>query len=278
MRSGGHTIVWVVASGGVVLACLLAAMLLEAPAPGPAIAYRPAADATAREPALQVRRESTNAAAPVQVERTELPLRLLGTVVRKDVSESWAAIESTEDQRHFIAAIGGTVLEEATVVAIEAERILLEVDGHRQELVLAGRTPAKRLAQLPGGGGPADRSPSREGDDPRVHHVEGNLYSLQRQVLAEIIAKPGAILDSTEVRVLPRHEQGRLMGVQVNSILPGSLWARAGVENGDLLTDINGTPLANLEAVLDTIDTSEEVELTLAGRDGTRRNLRYRFH
>ena len=44
----------------------------------------------------------------------------------------------------------------------------------------------------------------------------------------------------SQARVLPKYEQGQMVGLQVNGIKPGSLFQEIGLQEGDLITQFNG--------------------------------------
>jgi hypothetical protein len=61
-------------------------------------------------------------------------------------------------------------------------------------------------------------------------------------------------------RVVPSMKQGRPVGLKLFAIRPDSLFAAAGFFNGDLLTDVNGLPLTDPDAVLKAVETLRKVE------------------
>jgi general secretion pathway protein C len=50
-----------------------------------------------------------------------------------------------------------------------------------------------------------------------------------------------------EIRVRPHFEEGRPAGFLIYSIEPGSIFARMGLQNGDVIMGVNGTPIATTQ-------------------------------
>lgn len=56
---------------------------------------------------------------------------------------------------------------------------------------------------------------------------------------------------SRQARVVPRYENGRFDGFKLFAIRPDSLWAKAGLKNGDIVRAANGRPLDSPNAALE---------------------------
>ena len=44
----------------------------------------------------------------------------------------------------------------------------------------------------------------------------------------------------SQARILPKYENGQMVGVQVNAIKAGSLFQQIGLQDGDTITEFNG--------------------------------------
>jgi len=201
------------------------------------------------------------------LEATQLPLTLLGTAAAEQPELSWAAIQDSESQQTLTLRIGDSVLNQAQVPQaqvrrIERKRIVLEENGALRELALeepadlpttqpppppvrASRVPSRRpmarpLPELASGADEGARSPAR-------------LFS--------------------EARILPKYDAGQMVGVQVSAIKPGSLFEKMGIEDGDVITELNGIRIDSPEQsakILLELTRSESFTIQVNGQSGTR--------
>ena len=73
-------------------------------------------------------------------------------------------------------------------------------------------------------------------------------------------------------RTLCLAPDGEFIGVEVSAIKPGSLFERAGLESGDVITELNGIEIdspAKSAAVLQEFARATEFTVTVEGADGT---------
>jgi general secretion pathway protein C len=231
-------------SANTVFAALLAAPSSAAPAPAAA------APSTARTPgdrAIILSRNLFNAstlttpeagavAAEDEVlEATQLPLTLTGTAAAEVPELSWAAIEDRESQQTLVLRIGDSVRNQAQVKRIERKRIVLEENGALRELALAEPDGIPSLP-IPGPGRPAARVAARPRPPPPAP---------PQVAPAEGPRSPAQLFN--DARILPKYEAGQMVGVQVSAIKPGGLFERMGVQEGDVITELNGIPIDSPE-------------------------------
>ena len=56
---------------------------------------------------------------------------------------------------------------------------------------------------------------------------------------------------STQARIVPAFEGGKTIGFKLFSIRPGSLYSKVGLQNGDVITRINGYEMSSPEKGLE---------------------------
>lgn len=212
---------------------------------------------------------------------TKLKLVLLGTVAAGDAANSWAAVEDQEAREQVVVRVGDTVQGKARVERIDRRRIVLRNQGHLEELALEedpDSGPSRPVAR---------RAPRR---NPRLAESQENLKrrrkELQeqrrqrrekRQAAAETAADSPASLFS-QARILPRYENGEIVGVRVNAIKAGSVFQDIGLSNGDTITEVNGVPISGPEQSVEALRQFAEgqtLELKVLAEDGSERSLRY---
>jgi general secretion pathway protein C len=211
------------------------------------------------------------------LEATKLPLRLLGTAASVDTRLSWAAVEDLETHQHSVVRIDDVLRQQAKVVRIERRRIVLENGARREELALekgagAGITTTPRPATAaapPGVGGPDPNSA-------HVRRLSDNRFAVARSDVENATRNPAALF--SQARILPKYENGQMVGVQLNAVQPGSLFEQIGIQSGDTVTTFNGMRIDRPEQsanLLRELTEARSFNVTVQGSDGRERTLTY---
>ncbi len=210
-------------------------------------------------PAVQVVPEAERYA------KTSLALRLLGTVASLVPADSLAAVENQKERRHQVVRVGDTILG-ARVAGIDPRRIVLENRGRREELALdqedgAARSAPRRAAvQSPRAGG--------------VQRVGRNRYAVDRQQVNDMADNPAALF--SQARIIPRYEDGKMSGIQLSAIKPGSVFEQAGLLDGDTVVELNGIDAASPDGsqqLLQEFRNADRWTLKVRDRDGNERTV-----
>ena len=208
------------------------------------------------------------------LQKTKLPLRLLGTVASDDQVVATAAIENTQDRLHQVVRVGYTLEKFADVVVarIDRGRVVLQNGAQREELLLdpgAGmRRPTISTSKRP------TRRTSRRRTTPPTP-----ARSMQDR-LAEIVNNSGkrsAASIFSDARILPKISSGKMTGLELSQIKPDSFFEKIGLRNGDVVTSVNGLliddPSAQRE-LLEAFTTAEELVAEVTAADGTTRQIK----
>jgi type II secretion system protein C len=257
-----------------VTAALLApGSLAASPAPGPALPPPPTASDRQIILARNLFNVSTLNPEPVAAEdesyqKTKLPLRLLGTAAARDTALSWAAVEDLETKLHLIVRVDQEVKGGAKVVRIERRRIVLQNGAQLEELALEGEVPGPEIANAP-----VRRTPPRPDARGNLERLADNRFAVSRGELQNLATNPSALF--SQARILPKYENGQMVGVQVNGIKPGSWFEQAGIQNGETITAVNGSAIGadGAPALFREITQGSATRVTVRGTDGNEREL-----
>jgi general secretion pathway protein C len=194
------------------------------------------------------------------LEATKLPLSLLGTAASPNAALSWAAVEDQSSRRTVVVRVDEQINNKAKVTRIERKRIVLSENGVLRELVLAdpknkskkkpsaskrrsSRSKARRPARTSRRPSPATRAPTPT-TDVSTSMSAGTLNASKL---------------FSDARILPKYDpEGGLVGMQVHTIPPGSPFEEAGLQAGDIITQLNGI-------VIDSPEKSVQVLTAVAG-------------
>lgn len=218
---------------------------------------------------------------PEDLAATKLPLKLLGTAAGGTVRSSWAAVEDLEKRQHLVVRIGDRLQGKAEVTRIERRRIVLRNAGRLEELALgeddstvtaANRRGRRAQAQ------PAMATDQARGNSPveRVQRLAENRFGVARDDVQSVANNPAALF--SQARILPKYEEGQMVGVQLNAIQSGSLFEQIGIQNGDTITEFNGINITSQQdsaAVLRQLTEASEFNVTVTGADGQQRVMTY---
>jgi type II secretion system protein C len=236
------------------------------PAPERAAAPAPAAPAAPTPTAVPAPPSVVPPSADASVPYTKLPLRLLATVVSDHRALSLATIDDVELDSHAVMREGQAFEGRPKVLlaAIERERVLLDNDGAREQLVLIHEELGTGVSETERVMTPEEREHRRElARRLRELTDEGPRGSLRGGLLAE-------------GDVSAAYEDGELIGVQVDGVRAGGLYDRIGLKNGDVVTDIGGVSLADPDAMVKVLEqafSSEVLPLKVRGPGGTTSTL-----
>ena len=280
----------------VVLCCFLAARILAAvaaeilaPASADETALGESVDPArqgANDPQVILRRNlfKVSTIGPQAVDDEEvyaesgLPLRLLGTAALADAARSWAAVEDLESREHLVVRPGDQVKGGAQVLRIDRRRIVLQNGPKREELRLEEGPSSKeppRAAARPARG----RTPqAARGNDIRanVRRLGENRFSVPRADVDSLTSNPAALF--SQARILPKYQEGEMIGVQVNSIKAGSLFEQIGIRDGDTITEMNGIQVTGQQEsaqILRELTEAKEFDVSVTSVDGETRRLQY---
>lgn len=184
---------------------------------------------------------------------TKLPLRLLGTAAATDLRRSRAAIEDEKTRDHMVVGVGDRLEghSRVRVEAIERTRVILDNAGRREELALHEGEPVRpRPAARP------TPRPSRRAA--RANRVNDRLEALagdDGQGLSRLLS---------QARIVPHYVEGEMLGMKIDAIQANSLFERAGLENGDVIVEVNGIVIDRPEsasAIFDELASAEAIDI-----------------
>jgi general secretion pathway protein C len=125
-------------------------------------------------------------------------------------------------------AFGGRVL------SISASGAVLDFDGTRVELRLSGAAAAFAQAPPP---------------PPPAAAAADNARSLERREVERRLASETARI-LAETALVPVQEGSHVSGFAITRMPEGTLLSEAGLRTGDILTEINGTPVDSLATLM----------------------------
>jgi general secretion pathway protein C len=208
---------------------------------------------------------------PEELEVTTLPVTLLGTQVHSVRKNSKAAILGRGSRQHELLHEGDTFEKhpEARIIRIERGRVILRNEGRREELLLAAACAADtRSTPAP------DRSARRRSRRPSKSTPAATSASLTERLRdlqkSKSRSEPSDGRDLASIlrqgRLVPQFAEGssQMVGMELRDIEPGSIYEKVGLNEGDIITSVNGIVLDNAGAVskvLPELASAEQLEI-----------------
>ncbi len=197
-------------------------------------------DATLFGQAPQAAKAIAPAAQPKRaIVLSPLTLKLLGTVVAGDHSAAIIALKANGKQAAFF--IGDHIQAGVVLKTVEANAIVVDHNGRMERIsleqgkkIISTAMPQVNLTATR----PAIRPSTAQPTPPQRINKQMNRKHLQQQLqnipalLSQALAKP-------------HFNNGKMDGFMISSIVPGSLYAQAGLKNGDIIMAINGQKITN---------------------------------
>lgn len=200
--------------------------------------------------------------------RTSLPFNLVGTMILKDEFRSIATIEDKSASMVYPVRIQDEIPNKAKILSIDARRVVfINTSSGRKEYVELpqDQETAPRLSfrsrSAPGGG--------------TVEQVAPTQYNVSRAEVDKTMSNLNEVL--TQARCVPNIENGVSSGYKCFQIVPGSIYEKLGIHNGDIICGINGQGMSDptkLFEMLGELKTANHVEICIK-RDGKQANYAY---
>ncbi|HYB89727.1 MAG TPA: type II secretion system protein GspC [Candidatus Binataceae bacterium] len=219
----------------------------------------------------------------------DLHLKLLGT--SSTTRDKPYAIIEDQTGNQTLYKVGEDVPGAGKLVRVERARAIIDHDGQRVALEIPeGDIPARenQMPRFPGrrgmplglGAFKQDRPPPAPDPDPDsvdvdVEETGTNRYALKRDEVANAVKHSAELM--TQIRAMPNISHGTSNGLTLSDIEAGSVFEDLGLEDGDVLTAIDGRPLQNpVEALglMNTLPNRPSVDLTVV-REGHPVQLHY---
>jgi general secretion pathway protein C len=186
---------------------------------------------------------------PAEPQRTTLPLKLLAIMFSpKDPMWSMAIIRDTDEKTSGAFGLGMRI-RGAKVIDIQETRVDFDVNGRQEyiELFDKGPAPAAPVAAAAAPAAPSS-DPLAAELDKGVKKTGEHSYEVQRSTVDSLLGNMSAL--SRAARIVPEVKDGRAAGFRLFSVRPDGPFAKIGLQNGDVISAINGLEMTTPDNAL----------------------------
>lgn len=192
--------------------------------------------------------DSSSTAGGPAAPKTDLNVRLLGTMLAQPEIYSTALILEEGKERPYDYSLGDMIYDRE-VVAIEKRRVTLKRgDGALEYLDSGGDAPPP----APGASSDAPTESTTSG----ITKVNDNKYIISQELFDRTLGDVAGLANMG--RATPhRNPDGETDGFRLSSIRRDSLGDQLGIKNGDVISAVNGQSLTDMQSAMTAYNTMQ---------------------
>jgi general secretion pathway protein C len=199
---------------------------------------------------------------PVPV-RSSLHGTLVGTAIADPAKYSLVQLANPDLNETQVYAIGDKY-QGARIYEVQKDRVLIDNDGKNEYIDNSAAAPPN----LGVTSGLPQPQPSGGGDG--VKQLSENQYVVAKSEINNALTNLSDL--ATKARIVPSFKNGVANGFKLFSIVPDSLYAKIGVQNGDVIRRINGYEMNSPDKALEIyqkLRDASRIEIELERRGET---------
>jgi general secretion pathway protein C len=202
-----------------------------------------------------------------------LAASLRATLVADSAPEwSIAVLSRNSDHETVVCSINGgsnQIVDDAVLVDIRSREIVVRRRDHFEICSAEGENAAARIPVMATPPPPAVASADSSGG---VTQISETQYNVQKSEVDRALGNLSEV--ATEARIVPNFKDGKANGFKMFSIKPGSIYAKIGLQNGDVIQKINGYVMDSPDKALELYQklrdaSSVSIELNRRGQNST---------
>lgn len=206
--------------------------------------------------------------------KTGLALTLEGTAVHRNPFRSIATIKGQEKTGTY--TVGDQIENLAQVISVLRKKVIFRnLDNKRLEFVEIDRE--KLLARKASRPTKSFRPTSPQSSGPIER--EGNTFRTTREEVNKYLSNYRSLLSQANSRPVKDPATGEMLGYEIFAIRQGSLFEQLGLQNGDVISEVNGTKVTNpgqAMSMFGKLKKASDINITI-NRNGRSEDLEYQI-
>jgi type II secretion system protein C len=209
--------------------------------------------------------------------KSSLSLKLVNTVVLQDSVKSLASVQ-VRSKEQFLRE-GDNIPNLIEVGKITRQRLIFKNLKTRKCEFIETKEDKKRGTQKPITIVKNKVEGKKILDKAKENGItnEGNNFKIKKEVRARMLENISEVL--TQARAVKIDNPDGSLSFRMQEIVPGSIYSQLNIQEGDVITGLNGKKITNMAELMNLfgqIDKVDHFELTL-NRNGIEQNLEYDF-
>lgn len=211
---------------------------------------------------------------------SSLPLKLVNTVVLQDSVKSIAAVQIRSGRELINVREGEDIQGMAQIGKIDRMKLVFKnLQSGRCEYIESAEAKDNKRSTSPI---KIVRDPVKgkqilsQNTNNDISN-SGNSFKIKKKTRDEMLSNISEVL--TQAKAVPIKNPDGTLSFQMTEIVPGSIYSKLGMENGDIVTSINGKKFTNYNEIMSLFGQIKEIdhfELSVS-RGGMDQNFEYDF-
>ncbi|ATH07516.1 hypothetical protein BIY24_06035 [Halobacteriovorax marinus] len=209
--------------------------------------------------------------------KSQLGIKLVNTIVLQDSVKSIASVQVRGKNQILDIREGEKINNDAEIGKIDRLRVVFKnlktgdceyVESQSKEPRV--KNPINVVSASKG------KNLLNKYKDSRIQNV-GNTFKIQKKVRDEMLGNISEVL--TQARAIQIKNPDGTLAFKMTEIVPGSIYSKLNIQEGDTITAINGKKFSNLNEIMNLFGKIKDIdrfELSVR-RDGSTQNLEYNF-
>ena len=200
----------------------------------------------------QVDAANSKEAKSTVIVKSELPIALMGTIYGGDPLSGIALIENSTKKTINSFIVGDSLQKDVTLKEIHKQKIIIDNAGRAEfiEVVQEKLSRSKRKRKSLAPPNPADTIAPLATEPPPPSFKEDGFERKERDMsMTQAYREKMLTTDFTKVlqdaKATPNMVDGELKGFKLDRIRKDSIYEKAGLQNDDIVTEVNGVPLGD---------------------------------
>ena len=216
-----------------------------------------------------------------QMAKTQLPIKVIGIIYGGTPFNGIAMVENTQSRTVNSFMVGDQMSPEAKLLEIQREIIIIDNQGRKEYAAIeevelrrstrrgGGKKSPSSPASLAGSGYTTESPPEsfkEEGFERKGGNIEMTAEYKSRLLTTDF----ASVLQ--DAKASPNLVDGVLRGWRMDRIRKNSFWEKSGIQNGDVIEEINGVALTDAGQSVKTLQSfrnESEVDIKV-NRNGQR--------
>lgn len=207
-------------------------------------------------------------------EETDMDIEVIALIVTDHRSWSFAQVKERRSEEAKLFKLGDTIRTEARIVDIRPRVMVITRSGKCEKFTMFEERPKPKM---PGGPTPAPTGgpPSVGVDDRNIKNLGNDRFIISRDEVDKQLSNLNVL--ATQARIVPHFEGGQGAGFKLFAIRPGSVYSKIGIQNGDVIKQINGEMINSPDKALEAyarLKNAQSIQIDLV-RNGQKKTLQY---
>jgi len=210
-----------------------------------------------------------------QMAKTQLPIKVIGIIFGGTPFNGIAMIENTQNRTVNSFMVGDQMTPEAKLMEIQEDLIVIDNQGRKEFAAIeevelrrstrkGGGRKSSNLPETLAGSGYATEAPPETFKEEGFERKGGSIEMTAEYKSRLLTTDFASVLQ--DAKASPNLVDGVLRGWRMDRIRKNSFWEKSGIQNGDVIEEINGVALTDAGQSVKTLQqlrNESEVDIKL---------------